>query len=105
MPYLDSYSGSWTSTQASHLLRRTTFGPSIQMVNSAVNLGLNDTIDTLFATLATPTPPVKTIPDGTGANQLNDPGANFGQTWVNAPAFPNVNPPMLRNRVLRSRSK
>ncbi len=105
MPYLDQYSGSWTSTQARHLLKRTTFGPSVQMVNSAVNLGLNDTIDALFAPLATPAPPVKTIPDGTGANQLNDPGATFGQTWVNAPAFPDVNPPMLRNRVLRSRSK
>jgi uncharacterized protein (DUF1800 family) len=105
MPYLDVYSGNWTSAQARHLLRRTTFGPSIQMVDSAINLGLNGTIDALFAPLATPAPPLKSIPDGTGNNQLNDPGATYGQTWVNAPAFPNINPPMLRNRVLRSRSK
>jgi uncharacterized protein (DUF1800 family) len=105
MPYLDAYSGNWTSAQARHLLRRTTFGPSIQMVDNAINLGLNGTIEALFAPLATPAPPVKTIPDGTGNNQLNDPGAMYGQTWVNAAPFPNINPPMLRNRVLRSRSK
>ena len=105
MPYLDEYSGNWTATQARHLLRRTTFGPSVQMVDTSINLGLNGTINALFAPLATPAPPLKSIPDGTGNNQLNDPGATYGQTWVNAPAFPNINPPMLRNRVLRSRSK
>jgi uncharacterized protein (DUF1800 family) len=105
MPYLDAYTGSWTSAQARHLLKRATFGPSIQMVTQAVNLGLNGTIDALFAPVPTPAPPVKTIPDGTGNNQLNDPGATYGQTWVNAAPFPNINPPMLRNRVLRSRSK
>lgn len=105
MPYLDEYTGNWTATQARHLLRRTTFGPSIQMVNTAVNLGLDGTIDELFAPLPMPDPPVKSIPDGTGNNQLNDPGAVYGETWVNASPFPNVNPPMYRNRVLRSRSK
>lgn len=105
MPYLDPYLGSWTATQARHLLRRTTFGPSIQMVNTATTQGLNNTIDELFNPLPMPNPPVKTIPDGTGANRLDDPGALYGQTWVNAAPFPNINPPMLRNRVLRSRSK
>ncbi len=105
MPYLDPYSGNWTSTQARHLLRRATFGPSILMVNRSINLGLNGTIDELFNPLPMPSPPLKSIPDGTGNNQLNDPGALYGQTWVNAVPFPNINPPMLRNRVLRARSK
>lgn len=105
MPYLDEYSGNWTSIQAKHLLRRTTFGPSIPMVNTSVSLGLIGTIDTLFSPLPMPAPPLKSIPDGTGANQLNDPGALYGETWVNAEPFPNVNPPMYRNRILRSRSK
>ncbi len=105
MPYIDQYSGNWTLTQARHLLKRTTFGPSVQMVNTALNLGLNGTIDELFAPLPMPNPPLKSIPDGTGNNQLNDPGALYGETWVNAAPFPNVNPPMLRNRILRSRSK
>jgi uncharacterized protein (DUF1800 family) len=105
MPYLDQYSGNWTFAHASHLLRRTIFGPSVQMIDDAIILGLNATIDALFTPLATPAPPVKTIPDGTGNNELDDPGATYGQTWVNAAPFPNINPPMLRNRVLRSRSK
>lgn len=105
MPYLDEYSGIWTSTQARHLLRRTIFGPSVQMVDNSLNFGLNGTIDALFAPLSIPAPPLKSIPDGTGNNQLNDPGATYGQTWVNAAPFPNINPPMLRNRILRSRSK
>jgi uncharacterized protein (DUF1800 family) len=105
MPYLDEYSGAWTATQARHLLKRTTFGPSMPMVDTAVVLGLNGTIGALFAPLAMPAPPLKSIPDGTGSNQLNDPGATYGQTWVNAAPFPNINPPMLRNRILRARSK
>jgi uncharacterized protein (DUF1800 family) len=105
MPNLDEYSGNWTSAQANHLLRRTTFGPSIPMVDNAVKLGLNGTIDALFAPLSKPEPPLKSIPDGTGSNQLNDPGATYGKTWVTAAPFPNINPPMLRNRVLRARSK
>ncbi len=75
------------------------------MINTAVNLGLKGTIDKLFAALPTPAPPVKSIPDGTGSNSLNDPGAKYGETWVNAVPFPNISPPMLRNRVLRARSK
>ncbi len=105
MPYLDQYTGIWSAAQARHMLRRTTFGPSIQMVNTAINLGLNGSIDKLFAPLPMPAPPLKSIPDGTGNNQLNDPGAKYGETWVNAVPFPNISPPMLRNRVLRSRSK
>lgn len=105
MPYLDEYAGAWTARQARHLLKRTTFGPSAQMVDTSVSLGLQGAIDALFAPLPMPDPPLKSIPDGTGNNQLNDPGAKYGETWVNAVPFPNINPPMLRNRVLRSRSK
>lgn len=105
MPFLDPYTASWTSREARHLLRRTTFGPSIQMVEKAVSQGLDQTVDELFTLLPVPEPPLKSIPDGTGGNQLDDPGAQYGETWVNAAPFPNVNPPMYRNRILRSRSK
>lgn len=105
MPYLDAYTGTWTVDNARHLLRRTTFGPSMTMVDTSVTLGLDDTLNELFKLTPLPSPPLKSIPDGTGNNQLNDPGALYGQTWVNADPFPNVNPPMLRNRVIRSRSK
>lgn len=105
MPYLDQYNGAWNAKLARHLLKRTIFGPSIQMIETSINLGLNATIDTLFTNLPMPNPPLKSIPDGTGNNQLNDPEALYGETWVNGTPFPNINPPMLRNRVLRSRSK
>lgn len=105
MPYLDPYAGTWTATQARHLLRRTTFGPSHNMVTQAVNLGLAGTLSELFTVLPIPVPPVKFIPDGTGSQAINDPAATYGNTWVNGDPFPNVNPPMLRNRVLRGRSK
>lgn len=105
MPYLDEYKGVWSAAQARHLLKRTTFGPSVQMVDTSIGAGLNGTIETLFAPLSMPDPPLKSIPDGTGNNQLNDPVAKYGETWVNGAPFPNINPPMLRNRVLRSRSK
>lgn len=105
MPYLDKYIGTWSFQEAKHLLTRTTFGPSVEMITSAVNLGLMGTIEQLFTDIPLPSLPVKSIPDGTGNNQLNDPGAKYGETWVNAPPFPNINPPMLRNRILRSRSK
>jgi uncharacterized protein (DUF1800 family) len=75
------------------------------MVETAVAQGLSATITELFQNVPLPDPPVKSIPDGTGTFELNDPGALYGETWINADPFPNVNPPMLRNRVLRSRSK
>lgn len=105
MPFLDEYVGNWSSNHARHLLRRTTFGPSAQMVDTATNLGLSGTIEELFTPLSMPDPPLKSIPDDTGNNPLDDPGADYGETWVNADPFPNVNPPMYRNRILRSRSK
>ena len=105
MPYLDTYSGPWTKQQAKHLLNRTTFGPSQAMIDESTALGLQETIDLLFAEVPLPDPPVKAIPDGDNPFQLNDPGALYGEPWIDADPFPNVSPPMYRNRILRSRSK
>lgn len=105
MPYLTPYIGTWTATEARQLLRRTTFGPSQAMVDNAVSLGKDATLDQLFLVPPIPDPPLKDIPDGTGSNALDDPWVLYGETWVNAPPFPNVNPPMYRNRILRYRSK
>ena len=105
MPYLDTYSGNWTANQARHLLRRTTFGPSPEMIAESLGIGMESSLDMLFRELPLPSPPVKYIPDGSGSNQLDDPGARYGDPWIDAAPFPNVNPPMYRNRILRSRSK
>jgi hypothetical protein len=105
MSYLEKFTGDWNSARARHLLRRTMFGPSEEDVESAVLLGLDGTLDRLFDEDSIPDPPVKYHPDGSGSNALDDPGAKQGETWINADPFPNVNPPMLRNRVIRARSK
>lgn len=102
---LQAYSGVWTETQAQHLLSRSTFGPSIDMIDYSVSIGLTATLDELFTIDSLPDPPLKSIPDGTNNNQLDDPAALYGQPWINGDPFPNVNPPMYRNRILRSRSK
>lgn len=105
MAYLDPYTGPFDEEQARHLLRRTMFGPTQSMVTEAKTLGLAGTIDKLFSPHPQTTFPLKSIPDGTGDEQINDPTAKYGETWVNGAPFPNVNPPMLRNRILRSRIK
>lgn len=105
MPYLDKYTGLWSHSEANHLLKRTTFGPSPSMIDEAFAEGMENTVIRLLSEIPMPAPPLKSIPDGTGGNALDDPWVAFGETWVDAPPFPNVQPPMYRNRILRSRSK
>jgi len=107
MPYLDPYSGNWSNIQARHLLRRTTFGPSQQMVDNAVGLGLTGTLNSLLSVHPLPDPPLKYSSDGDGVSTNNitiDPDAPFGETWVNGNPFPEAETPMLRNRILRQRA-
>jgi hypothetical protein len=47
MPYLDTFSDSWTSKKARHLLKRTSFGITETVVSEAVSLGLSGTFDKL----------------------------------------------------------
>ncbi len=97
MSTLNPYSGPWTFSQAAHLLRRTTFGPSYTDIKSAVNQGLSNTIDTLLAPLPAPEPPIHHRFDA-------DPGAPIGETWVNLnepiPGVPGLN--NARKRSLKS---
>ncbi|TVZ56023.1 uncharacterized protein DUF1800 [Lutibacter sp. Hel_I_33_5] len=105
MPHLDTFSGNWTTTEARHLLRRTSFGITETLVNTSVSLGLNETINTLFKENPLPDPPVKYKLDGTGDDQINDPGAKFGETWVNSPAYPVATDSAERTRIYRSRNR
>lgn len=105
MPYLDTFSGNWTSTEARHLLRRTSFGVTQDLVDTAVSLGLLETINTLFEDNPLPEPPLKFQFDGSGRDQIDDPGAKFGETWVNAPAYVNLPTTQERNRVYTSRHR
>ena len=88
MPYLDPYSGTWTTKEARHLLKRTSFGITQSLVTSSVNLGLTETINTLFTENALPDPPLKHTLDAIGSGASIDPDANYGETWVNGDVIP-----------------
>lgn len=92
---MNPYTGSWTTREAAHLLRRTTFGPSKSMVDDSVANGLDTTIQQLFSNTEVPDPPVKYMldePIQRPYNILNrlfdnvdDPNVSYEETWVNAP--------------------
>ncbi|MEK7254216.1 MAG: DUF1800 domain-containing protein, partial [Bacteroidota bacterium] len=74
---LAPYTGTFGYEQAAHLLRRSTFGISNQMVKDAVSQGLDATMSQLFASLPLPSPPLN-------YNFPDDPLVPIGQTWVDA---------------------
>ncbi|RCS26330.1 DUF1800 domain-containing protein [Polaribacter sp. WD7] len=105
MAYLDTYSGNWSAEKARHLLRRTSFGITPDLVAESVTLGLSATVNKLFEETPLPEPPLKYELDGTGRNEVNDPDVNYGETWVNAPIYPDLPTSQERNRVFRSRNR
>ena len=58
MPWLDTYTGTWTRREAAHLLRRVSFGANSTQLNTAVSDGLLATINKVFASRPLPDPPV-----------------------------------------------
>lgn len=105
MAYLDTYSGNWTAAEARHLLKRTSFGVSQSLVEESVNLGFSATISKIFEVKSMPEPPLKYEFDGTANNQINDPDVNYGETWVNAPLYPDLPTSKERNRAFRARNR
>lgn len=80
---LNPYLGSWGWSEASHLLRRTTFGPTYEQINESVKKGLDTTIGILFAPQEDPPLPINYY-------FLNDPEVPVGETWVGKPADINI---------------
>ena len=105
MPYLDNFSGNWTSKEARHLLKRTSFGITEMLVSEAVSLGLPGTIDKLFEQSPLPEPPSKYLLDGTGNGEIIDPDANYGETWINGSPIPTSANSQEKNKILKSRTK
>lgn len=101
MPYLDTYSGNWSSKEARNLLKRTSFGITETLVSEAVNLGLSGTIDKLFLSNSSINEPLKYLTD----EELTDPDANYGETWVNGKPVPEIEDKTLRNRVRNRRGR
>lgn len=91
---LEPFAGEWTFEQAAHLLRRTTFGPTIELIKEATANGLDATVDQLFADIDLPAPPINYDED-------QDPHVPIGQTWINAPYNDNKNVKPSRWRSLR----
>ena len=92
---LNPYEGPWEFEQAAHLLRRSTFGPSLSLIKQAQQQGLDATIEQLFEEQAPPAPPVY-------YDTNEDPGAAQGSTWIETPYPPNQDVRGNRRRSLRA---
>ena len=59
MTGLAPYTGSWTISEAKHLLKRTMFGSTKTDINTFLTLGMSDSVDTLIELINHPvyTPP------------------------------------------------
>ncbi len=107
---LAPYSGPWTIQQASHLMRRTTFGPDQSMISQALNLGMEETVNKLFEN-AVPSPPpvIYTLdspnPDFDIFPVFTDPFVTYGETWVNEPPLPDVADNGLLQEILNFRER
>ena len=92
---LDPYDGPWDFAQAAHLLRRCTFGPNLQQIQTAVEQGLDATVETLFTMPAAPIPPVN-------FDVFDDPNVPVGGTWITASYTSGYQHWFYRNRSLRA---
>ena len=66
-------------------------------------MGMQECIEHLLKIEDLPEPPLKYIPDGNGRNQVDDPDVKFGETWINAPLYPDpeeVPDPQQQARIL-----
>jgi len=86
---LNPYAGPWTITQASHLMRRTMFGPNPSEINQCLDLGISSTLEILFDNcVPSPPPVVYTLPSGPSPFPVfDDPFVDYGETWVNEPVI------------------
>lgn len=73
---LAPYTGPWTFLQASHLLRRTYYGPTYEEIKTAESYGLAQCVNLLLSDLQLPDPPVH-------YEFADDPDAGVGESWVN----------------------
>ena len=71
------YEGEWGFEQAAHLIRRTTFAPTPDIIKQSTELGLDASIDLLFEAKELPAPPVNPVFE-------EDPYVPVGESWVDA---------------------
>lgn len=108
---LDTFEGPWTRAMAAHLLRRCTFGPSPEMIDEALEMGLEATVDQLLSDVEVLDQPLKNTLDEPNEAKpwlpvLPEPEVNYGETWVNEGPLGNTGDEGLDQsiRVTRFRS-
>ena len=72
---LTPFSGTWDRWKAAHLLRRATYGPRIDEIDTAHKDGLDRTLDRILTSVTPPSPPIKFRDD-------DDPYVALFDTWV-----------------------
>ncbi len=94
---INPYTDSWGFQEASHLLRRTCFGPTYQQMKDAADDGMQATIDKLFDTPNPPGEPLNTY-------YTDDPNVPVEQSWINMPFIDGIEDEqyVYRHRSLRS---
>jgi len=80
---LEAYTGPWEAAQARHLLSRALFGVRKTELETALEIGLEGTLNQLLAELAQPAPPINDF-EGLDAD-YHDPHVAFRETWIYAP--------------------
>ena len=92
---LSKYSGEWDYSKAAHLLRRTTYGPSMEEIKQIEDLGLDAALDLILSDQPMPDPPIN-------IDFEDDPYVPIGSTWVHAPYSPESRMNNYRRRSIRS---
>lgn len=92
---LNAYSGNWSYNEVAHLLKRAMFGAKKQDVDHFRSLSVNDAVDELINNTRIASAPLR---DYDLVDGVNDPGAAFGETWVND--FNNtIQAPLTRSQI------
>lgn len=87
---LERYQGPWTQNEANHLLRRTTYGATIQDLKEVVSKGFDQTLEDVLTNQELPEPPINySFP--------NDPNVPIGESWINTP-FERQNNNLINSR-------
>ena len=75
---LDPYSGPWTLDQVRHLLRRTTYGSTVDAINTASEYSMEELVDLLISDQPLPEEPIN-------FNYEDDPFVAIGESWIDKP--------------------
>ena len=90
IPSINKYSGPWGREQVTHLLRRTTYGSTIDEIENATTMTMDQVIDILLEERPMPDPPINYYFE-------EDPFVPVGDTWVDKP-YVRANPMLIASR-------